>query len=155
MHCYVFWNDIDYVIEAFERGILMIYTRLLAAVCVLFLFSGCVAPTRSEGLTIEDQTVNDLTISLALASSPRVNEPQRANVMLINTQGQFIDGTTVGLVTVAPDGTEQTIPLLRTGEGSYQDNAVVFNVVGLWELIIIVELEGQEYRASFTRDVVD
>jgi hypothetical protein len=129
--------------------------QILILVLLVPLVASCVSPTRSEGLTIEDQVVGELTISLAFSSTPTVNRSERANIILVDAQGQFIDNALVSLIVSGPDGDAMPVSVGQANQGGYTSEEIVFPAAGMWTLVVTASLDGDEYDATFTRNVVN
>lgn len=130
----------------------------LAALGVLLLaLVACVGPTRSEGLLIEEQVVDGVTIGLEAIDSPRVNAAQELFVTLADAAGNPIDDAAVFIdltMPAMPMGTNTPVaePL---GDGRYRAGNVVMDMAGDWELEVVAEIAGREHRAVFTRVAVE
>jgi nitrogen fixation protein FixH len=131
--------------------------RLVFATLLVALLIGCVAPTRSQGLLIEEQVVDGVTIGLAAVDIPEVNSAFELVVNLADAQGAPIDGASVYIdltMPAMPMGTNTPVaePL---GQGQYRAGNVVMDMAGEWELEVVAEIDGAEHRAVFTRTAVE
>jgi hypothetical protein len=132
-------------------------TRLLAVLAALLVLGACVAPTRSERLLSEEQTVDGLTIGLAMAASPRLNRPQQLSATLKDAQGSPVEGASVYfdlMMPAMPMGTNKPLADAR-GQGVYEAGNVVMDMTGEWEIAVVATVDGVERRAVFTRTVVE
>lgn len=120
---------------------------------VLFmLFASCAAPATVR----QEQLVDGLTIGLEAPEPAKLNATQELIVTLHDAQGQPIDAATVYLdltMPAMPMGTNrpEAEPL---GQGRYRVRTAL-TMLGTWELTVVAERAGTEYRAIFTREVVE
>lgn len=131
--------------------------RVLMVLAALLALAACVAPTRSEGMLIEEQTVDGLTIGLAMASSPRLNQPQQLTATLADAQGSPVDGASVYFdltMPAMPMGTNKPLADAR-GDGTYEAANVVMDMTGDWEIAVVATVDSVEHRAVFKRTVVE
>ncbi len=122
------------------------------AVLICLLLAACnqaAAPTQST--TRQQQIVDGLTLTLEMASQPELNRPQHVVVTLTDTQGQFVDDADVYLeleMTAHPMGSNKPIATAQ-GLGTY-DVEAVYTMTGPWKIVVVAEVDGQIYRATFT-----
>jgi hypothetical protein len=128
------------------------------AVLVCLLLVACnqaVAPQASNTVR-QQQIVDGVTIALEMAAQPELNRPQHFIITLSDAQGQFIDDAEVYLdleMTEHPMGTNKPIASPQ-GAGIY-DAEAVYTMNGPWTVAVVVERDGQTYRATFDAVVDD
>lgn len=131
--------------------------RLLILLALLLGLAACAAPTRSEGVRMEEQTVDGLTIGLQALESPRLNRPFELSATLADAQGRPVDGASVFFeltMPAMPMGTNTPIAE-GLGDGRYRAANVVMDMTGDWEIAVVAEVGGVERRAVFTRTAVE
>lgn len=102
----------------------------------------------------QQQTVEELTITLEMGTQPDLNRPQYLVVTLTDGQGQFVDDAEVYLkleMTEHPMGTNQPIATAQ-GAGTY-DVEAVYTMTGPWMIDVVAERGGKTYRATFTTTI--
>jgi hypothetical protein len=106
------------------------------------------------GTTRQEQTVDNLTISLETSTQPRVNQSQQFRIVLTDDQGNPIDGADVYLdldMPAMPMGTNRP-EAQPEGEGVYHVDAV-YTMSGEWTITVVATVEEQAYRTVFTKQV--
>ena len=126
----------------------------IALICIVaVLIAACARPSPS-GVQVDTQTVDGITVGLAAVASPTLNSSQELLITLTDPQGQPIDGASVYLdltMLAMPMGTNrpEATPL---GQGRYSTRTA-YTMSGTWEITVVVEFDGNEHRALFTRIV--
>lgn len=134
------------------------FAHVGAAVLVCLLLVACnqaIAPEASSTVR-QQQIVDGVTITLEMAAQPELNRPQHFIITLTDAQGQFIDDAEVYLdleMTEHPMGTNKPIASPQ-GVGTY-DAEAVYTMSGPWAVTVVVERDGQTYRATFGAVVDD
>ena len=129
--------------------------RTLLALCLLFALVASASPAGSATTVIEEQTVDGLTIGFEAVEAPQLNASQALFVTLTDAQGAPVEDADVYFdltMRAMPMGTNRPVAE-HMGAGRYQAPNVVFDMAGDWEIIVVVEHDGAERRATFTRVV--
>ncbi|MCG8350632.1 MAG: FixH family protein [Chloroflexales bacterium] len=132
--------------------------RYYLCVGFLALLTACGSPTDTvippPSTTRQEQTVDNLTISLETSTQPRVNQSQQFRIVLTDDQGNPIDRADVYLnldMPAMPMGTNRP-EAQPEGEGVYLVDAV-YTMSGEWTITVVATVEEQEYRTIFTKQV--
>lgn len=100
------------------------------------------------------QTIDDVSITLAIPNNPGIYESHQFRVTLTDTTGQPMNDANVYLdldMPAMPMGINQPIADARSN-GVYE-TSTVYTMGGLWSITVIATVEDQEYRAVFFTDV--
>lgn len=113
-------------------------------------------PALLAGDIRQQQTVDNLTITLDAAQAPAVNQPQRLLVTLTNRSGAPVEGAEVYLDLdmdmLCLSGHK---PIAEPqGAGSYLVETV-YPMAGEWIIKVIAEVDGTERQAVFATDVLE
>jgi nitrogen fixation protein FixH len=132
-------------------------SRLLLALLALLALVACAGPSPAPGPLVEEQQVHGLTIGLEAPVQPKLNQAQDLTVTLKDDQGAPVGDAAVSFDLTMPEHPMGTnTPLAQAvGEGSYRASNVVMNMTGAWEIEVIANVQGREYRAVFKRTVVE
>lgn len=116
---------------------------------LVLLLAACGAPAAPEGMVIQRQQIDQLTIELALPARPLVSSEQPAIVTLADARGP-VDGAEVWLELIMPSMDMSTNQPDAIGQqaGRYR-STVLFTMVGAWNLDVHAVVAGQEYVARF------
>lgn len=133
------------------RAFALHLSLLFATIAIQILLVACGA---APGPLREEQLVDGVVIGLEASASPPLNTSQELIVTLADEAGRPIDGADVYL-----DLTMPAMPMganrpeaAPEGQGSYRARAA-YTMAGEWEIAVIVEADGVERRAVFTRRV--
>jgi hypothetical protein len=106
------------------------------------------------GYTLQQQTINGITITLERPQQIAVLQDFEAFVTLADASGTRIDGATVYL--------EQDMPAMKMGSnqplgeplgnGQYRLKSV-FTMDGAWVVVVHASIAGKQYAASFDQQV--
>ncbi|MBP1465492.1 FixH family protein [Candidatus Chloroploca sp. M-50] len=123
---------------------------LLCACFFFFTACGTPPPAPEEELTQQQQTIGDLTIAFEGVAVPRINTSQQFVITLTDETGQPRDGADVYIdmtMPAMPMGINRPIAEPE-GEGRYVAYSA-YTMEGDWEMIVVVRLGDDEYRAVF------
>ncbi|GAB4429101.1 MAG: FixH family protein [Chloroflexi bacterium OHK40] len=127
------------------------FTSLVLAAGFLIILTACGATSGAATLNRQEQTVEGVTIALQTAAAPRMNDAQQLVVTLTDSQGMPLEGADVYLDLDMPAmsmGTNR--PILSPGaDGTYRGQTA-FTMSGEWTVTVVVDINGQERRATFT-----
>ncbi|MEM8530584.1 MAG: FixH family protein [Chloroflexota bacterium] len=100
------------------------------------------------------QTIDDVSITLAIPNNPGIYESHQFRVRLTDATGQPMNDAHVYLdldMPAMPMGINQPIADARSN-GVYE-TSTVYTMDGLWSITVIATVEDQEYRAVFFTEV--
>ncbi|PDW03630.1 FixH family protein [Candidatus Viridilinea mediisalina] len=130
------------------NGIMRIFSFSL--LLLLFCLSACSTATRPSASYIEVQQVNGITISLATEANPKLHLPYRFTVSLSDAQGQPLESPHIYLdldMPAMPMGLNR--PIAEPEAPGRYSATTVYTMAGDWEITVVAQIEGQEYRAVF------
>ncbi|WP_165360665.1 FixH family protein [Candidatus Chloroploca sp. Khr17] len=117
---------------------------------MFFAACGAPPPAPEEELTRQQQTIGDLTIAFEGVAVPRINTSQQFVITLTDETGQPRDGADIYLdmkMPAMPMGINRPIAEPE-GDGRYVAYSA-YTMEGDWEMIVVVRLGDDEYRAVF------
>jgi hypothetical protein len=132
----------------YSRPFIARFSLPFAIIAIQILLAACAAPAPLR----EEQLADGIVIGLESSASPPLNTSQELIVTLADEAGRPIDGADVYL-----DLTMPAMPMganrpeaAPEGQGRYRARTA-YTMAGEWEIAVIVEVDGVERRAVFTR----
>lgn len=100
------------------------------------------------------QTIDDVSITLAIPNNPRIYESHQFRVTLTDTTGRPMNDAHVYLdldMPTMPMGINQ--PIADALPNGVYETSTVYTMDGLWSITVVATVEDQEYRAVFFTEV--
>jgi hypothetical protein len=129
--------------------------RITAALYLLIIgLAACGIDGGRAGYTLQQQTIDSITITLERPQQVAILQDFEAFVTLADSSGKRIDSATVYL--------EQDMPAMNMssnqplgeplGNGQYRLKSV-FTMEGAWVVVVHASVSGKEYTATFDQQV--
>jgi nitrogen fixation protein FixH len=105
---------------------------------------------------LQQQQVNDLSITLETDANPQINLPYRFTVTLSDTAGQPVESRDVYLdldMPAMPMGANR--PIAEPEAPGRYSATTVYTMTGDWEITVVARVDGVEHRAIFFMTVAE
>lgn len=122
-------------------------------VLLLLLFSLCsCAPLIGTQPASEQQTVEGVTIGLQATTTPKVLESQEFIITVTDADGNRRDDALVYLdFNMLADKMATNQPIAEHLRNGMYRATYVYTMSGEWRVTVVAQIQGADYRATFTR----
>jgi nitrogen fixation protein FixH len=123
---------------------------------LLLLLLGACGLMRPAAPFLQQQQVNDLSITLETNADPQLNLPYRFTVTLSDAAGQPVDSHDVYLdldMPAMPMGANR--PIAEPEAPGRYSATTAYTMTGDWEITVVASVDGVEHRATFFLTVAD